>query len=417
MSYGSKPIEVRHSRAALFAENFVVPRVQSLGYTADLNSEEVNELANSEVVEVVNGDPSVSLTVDINEYGSIDFLNQLSSSYIGQTSNTNTNDGTIDVSDFETASTDFNVTIDEDGSGAINRSSWFNNGYIESVSGTYQVDGFATESYSLSCTGQRWYLGTVPNVISRYVVVTDGRLDNTDGVATATVVTENGLILPSSYWGADTAYDITTNDETVWSPSASNRYRVLYAISTTHQSPSNVASPIGGVKEGEIEIVMWDTNQFDATHVGTDTSDQLLRVQSVDYEVSFDREDLKQLYTGNYAKGLNSTSITATISANSSDLEMWALASSNQQDWSGSDIASIDLSDFQSVNTLALRIDIFNTNNYSNHDENTLLKQIYLGGGKVTNVGDSFDVPGRGSDTMEITFNTMHYHGTGVEGR
>jgi hypothetical protein len=172
---------------------------------------------------------------------------------------------------------------------------------------------------------------------------------------------------------------------------------------------------------------MWDADGDDAylvdNSVGVDCASfaKALRVQSIDYEISFDREDLKQLYTGLYYKGLNDINITATITAFDSDLEMWAITTGNYDDWTDGNTNAMTLTEFQSMNNLSCRVDIFNTKEYADHKAapwpDTLLKQIKFTGGKVTSVGDTRDVPGRGTQTLEITFTGVSYVGSGAQGR
>jgi len=419
VSYGNKPKEIRHPQAALLAENYLVQRVQSLGYTADLNSEEVYQLTDSDVVEVVDSDPSVSITIDSNEFGSINLLNVLAG-YYDQVDNTNTNGGVIDHSDFEEISTDFLVAIKENKTDTTQtRALWFNNCFLDSVSGTYQVDGFASESFSLSGSGQEWFLNAWASArVTRPSAVTSSLLTVGLVDGTARVVTEDGIKLATSYWTQTLGGDISAAGG--YSFKADSRYRIVYTQNVNaFPTFSESGSVVGGVKEGEIEIVMWNGDTDSEPGIGTagSTATKVLRVQSVDYELSFDREDLKQLYTGTYYKGLNSTSITATISLLDSDLELWALTTGNAADWSAGTLNEIVLSDFQSASNICIRIDVFNTKDYLQHSSSTLLKSIKFTGGKVTSVGDSRDVPGRGSQTIDIKFTAMSYTGTGLTGR
>jgi len=440
VSYGNKPNEIRHPQAALLAEEYVCQRVQSLGYTGDLNSEEVNQLTDANIVEVVDSDPSVSITIDLNEFGSINILNQLSGyhSYpshadtalyadgVLNADNTNSNDGTISHTTFGDVATDFLVSIKESESAtASSRALWFNNCFIDSISGTYQVDGFATESVSISGASQRWFLNVwagarigIPDLVSGPA----GHLDVTHTDGSVAYLTEDGVLLSDTYWGQNATGDITGENGYSFGPSG--RFRYIW-VSNTPVFPTigqDVASNVGGVKEGELEIIMWDTTQVSTEPIPGVTGSvdyKMLRVQSVDYEISFDREDLKQIYTGTYYKGLNNTSITATITVNDSDLEMWAMVAGKFNEWntSASDVTTLSLSDFQSMSNIGLRIDVFNTKDYLLHAQSTLLKSIRFLGGKVTSVSDSRDVPGRGAQTFDLQFNSADYIGTGLVGR
>ena len=440
MSYGNKPNEIRHPQAALLAEEYVCQRIQSLGYTADLNSEEVNQLTDSDVVEVVDADPTVSLTIDINEFGSINIYNQLAGNVLfpvnlsaavlanptwdGNTvDNTNANDGTITHNQLGEVGVDFLVPIKETADGTTTRALWFSNCFIDSMSGTYQVDGFASESISMSGSAQQWFLNAWAGA---RVGVGDflgaGGVDHsvTDIGTDASIVylTEDGIKLDSQYWTVSSTQFVTAGG---YSYKSDSRYRYVYIPATPAfpTLPQDTGTLIGGVKEGELELILWDENLGGEPLVGTAGASgfKALRVQSVDFEIAFDREDLKQLYTGTYYKGLNTINVSATINVLDSDLEMWSLATGNLSDYTTGTLNTLSLSDFQTMSGLGLRIDVFNTKDYLQHTTDTLLKSITLVSGKVTSVSDSRDVPGRGSQTFEIEFSKAHITGTGLVGR
>lgn len=426
MSYGNKPNEIKHSKVALRVEEYVAERVQSLGYTADLNSEDVYQLTDANIVEVVDSDPSVSITIDVNDFGSINFWNELggyNKTRDNDVTNTNSASGLVSLLSISDNPIDFMVSVYETSSNTEpTRSAWFSNCFLDSISATYQVDGFATESFSFSGTSQEWFLnawGAAEVVKGEYLTTTTLDFTMTDG--TARVLTEDGVKVADTLW-TEAAGTVTAQGAKTFS--SSSRYR-LVGTKTDPLSSVPIASSaaVGGIKEGEIEILVWDDDAYPLDpDVGVDGTayQKLLRAQSVDYELSFDREDLKQLYTGAYYKGLNTTTITSTITVLDSDLELWAtLAGYSSEYLSGGSEAVVQmaLSDFQSTTNLALRVDIFNTKDYLAHAQATLLKQVTLTGGKVTSVADSYDVPGRGTQTFEVTFTSMSVEGTGRSGR
>jgi len=435
----SKPNEIRHPQAALLAEEYVCQRVQSLGYTADLNSEEVHQLTDANVVEVVDSDPTVSLSIDINEFGSINIYNQLAGFTAFPTSfdtadakygfteatldNTNHRDGTISHVDFGEIGTDFMVHVKETSDGTTTRALWFSNCFIDSLSGTYQVDGFASESVSMSGSAQRWFLNAWAGATIGYsewlgVGGVDHSMSDLGSDGSVLYLTEDGIILSDSLYTVAAAQFVQAGGHDFPEDS---RFRYIYVPSTVvfPTIPQDTGTLIGGVKEGEIELIMWDSDLKAEPGIGVDGAAdiQALRVQSIDYEISFDREDLKQLYTGTYYKGLNTITVTASLNVLDSDLQMWALATGNTNNYTNDIVNTMSLADFQSMSTLDARIDVFNTKDYLLHAGDTLLKSITLIGGKVTSVGDSRDVPGRGSQTFEVQFTNAHFTGTGLVGR
>lgn len=423
----TKPNEIRHSQVSCELENYCLQRGQSLAYSVDLNSESVDQLTDSDVVENVDSDPSVSITLDSNEFGSTLLYTILSGRYEGYP------DETFSVSDIQSNPVDLLVSVKENSSATVaNRSAWFNYCFVDSISGSYQVDSFASESVSLSGNSLRWYSVADSTEFGATKILKFNNSDGTGAVDTyfddptiltseLHALTEDGLIIPSSkYVFNQTTHSVVPNFGSDFSFTDEGRYRGIIYNRPELPTPNDVNDPIGGLVAKEIEVVMWDSNVDPIdwkTSVGTATMKQALRVQSFDYEISFDREVLKQTMTGLYSQSVNSTSITATVALNDSDLEHWARMSGNWSDYTTGNLDSVNLSQFQNMSSLSCRLDLFNTKDPLNHTAATLLKQLYFTGGKITSIGDSRDVPGRGTQTFEIRFDELVIRGTGAQGR
>lgn len=420
----TKPNEIRHSQVSCELENYTLQRGQSLAYTADLNSDSVYQLTDLDYVESVDADPTVNISMDTNEFGSTLLFNILSGRYEGYA------DETFNVEDIMLNPVDLLVSVKESSSATLaNRSAWFNYCFVDSISGSYQVDGFASESVSLTGNSMRWYSNADSTnfgatKILKFDVVdgtgqVDSFFDDLNQPGYLHVLTDNGQIVPTSRYIFDTLTHsvVPYND---FSFVDGHRYRGVFYNRSDFPTPNDVLSPIGGIVSKEIEIVMWDSNTDPIdwqTAVGTETTKQILRLQSVDYEVAFDREALRQTMTGLFSQSVNSVNITSSISAMDSDLEHWARTTGHWADYTDGTLDSMNLSDFQNMNSLCMRIDIFNTKDYANHNAGTLLKQLYFTGGKVTSIGDTRDVPGRGTQSFDIRFSTLIIRGTGAQGR
>ena len=61
----------------LFANGNQLNRVTAFGTTGTLSKEEVFELGNPDIIEIVEDSPEVSMTIDANEYGSLDNIKHL----------------------------------------------------------------------------------------------------------------------------------------------------------------------------------------------------------------------------------------------------------------------------------------------------------------------------------------------------
>jgi hypothetical protein len=61
---------IKHSSVAPFANDRQLDRVQNLGVSGRLDSEDISEIGNLDIVEVVDNPPTVDITLDTNQYGS-----------------------------------------------------------------------------------------------------------------------------------------------------------------------------------------------------------------------------------------------------------------------------------------------------------------------------------------------------------
>jgi hypothetical protein len=61
---------IKHSSVAPFANDRQLDRVQTLGVSGRLDSEDISEIGNLDIVEVVDNTPTVDITLDTNQYGS-----------------------------------------------------------------------------------------------------------------------------------------------------------------------------------------------------------------------------------------------------------------------------------------------------------------------------------------------------------
>jgi len=420
-----KPAEVRYSQVACEFENYCLQRGQSLTYNVDLNSEEVNQLTDENIVEIVDADPSVTINLETNEFGSVVLLGVLAGYYAGHTDNTFSTDL------IEENPIDVLVSIkDSLGDTSAYRSAWFNYCFVDSITGSYVVDGFAKESVSLSGKSMRWFQnttgsGTGATKIFRYTKNASGYLevdslfDEPGVVGGLHVLTEDGQIVPDSSYTYDTlTHAITPVGDFTFSDT--KRYRGIFWGRQDFPQPVDVGNPIGGIVASELEVVLWDASAETIdwhNDVGTTTSRRLLRAQSIDYEISFDREVLKETLSSMFSSSVNSVSITATITLLDSDLEELAIGAGKYTDYTSGDLTTFTLDDFQNVSDLRLCINIFNTRLPSNHNIDSLLKQIYFTGGTITGIGKSADVPGRGTRTIDVKFSDCTVRGTGAAGR
>ena len=67
----TKPTRIKHSAAGIYFNDIQIDRGTSFGCSSALNTEELKEIGNIGIVEILDGIPTVDITIDSNEYGSI----------------------------------------------------------------------------------------------------------------------------------------------------------------------------------------------------------------------------------------------------------------------------------------------------------------------------------------------------------
>jgi len=451
----TKPKQIQHTQSALVIDDFITPRVTSLGYSADLNSEEIEELGNANIVEILDDTPTISITVDVNDHGSLETIATLSNLIRKPYGNTDYQaDSTyweIDATDFEESAIDLLNPVKTTSSQQY--SVWLNNCQIQSLSSTYSVDGFATESISLENSAQYVFINgwkyarvLVPSFIYKtgshydtttafttHVLAADNAPDATfhfndlgetfvgQADSTALYLTKNGVI-QSSVWSWDTTVLVSHDpSQLTWDPE-SDRLRVVVMSESIQTFAGPTATGRAGLRKGNSRMYFWDAGDdapgsafFTGREPSVGDSNYSKRIQSISIDVTWNRDELEQLGEHEpYDRGVESTEITATVSAIGTDVELFAIASGYTKDgtgWVDDDNNEMKLTDFQNATNLAVRIDIFNTTDITLHTDANRAKYILLTGGKVTSYGNSVDVPGRQTTDLTITFNAIRWYG------
>ena len=150
----------------LFLNDTQVLRVQTFGASSTLNSEDVNELGNFEIVEIVDNVPAVAITLDTYCYGSIETAALIADKDPLQTRY-------VRAADFEKASVDIYAPIikgeDYGATGADNpdiyRTMYIDNAFVNSLTLTYNTTAIATENYALESDNKAWYFNEGASVV------------------------------------------------------------------------------------------------------------------------------------------------------------------------------------------------------------------------------------------------------------
>jgi hypothetical protein len=162
------------------ADGVVLKRVQTFGRNVDITREQATELANSGVVEYVADSPSVTIQIDTNEVGSNDTLALLTDGLLTQSSSysldsplggtnlkyyvksSKSNFTTITEQEMLNGYCGITATFNEDGTQA-KRTMWVNHAAVTGVNLSYDVNGNATENYTLAADNCTWFLNEWAN--------------------------------------------------------------------------------------------------------------------------------------------------------------------------------------------------------------------------------------------------------------
>lgn len=135
----------------LFANGKQLNRVTAFGATGTLSKEEVFELGNSKIIEIVEDSPDVSMTIDANEYGSVNTLFALANKTTGNE---------IKFSEvFENAQVPiWNYVKETEGSETMFAQLMIG-AVLTNYSANFSTDGNSTESFSLNADNKYWLRG------------------------------------------------------------------------------------------------------------------------------------------------------------------------------------------------------------------------------------------------------------------
>lgn len=340
----SKPNKQRFSGIMIFANQWPLSRLSSVSFDTDLNEEEIREIGNEEVVERVDQTPTVSISLETNEYADIKNLR-----YITQVET-----GPITVNSFDGPTVDVVIATEEDTT--FSRSAHINDAVPVSLSYNFDVGGLATESFSLESDNMTWYLNAKKII----------RVFNATGTTAAAVLLNPNPWAQANANPEDLDVNITgwtpwklfvdgqlslSGTQLLWTntgdeiyvaytggnlPDTGTRYRVLAYCDTTNSAialsriknydwgVTDTASTVGGISKGMIDVLLTTgtVNPISASF----TTNSYLRLQTCSIDVDLSRETLEELgHDRAFEKTLTlPVPVTVTFNALSSDLAEFA---------------------------------------------------------------------------------------------
>jgi len=421
----AKPKRARYSGIGIFANQWLLSRAQTLSTDTDLSEEEIKELTNQEVVEYAAQTPSVSITIDTNEYGSMRNIRSICNI---------TGLDEINVNTFDGLSTDINIMVEEDN--VLARTLCVNDAFVTSISWSFDVGGSATENFTFEADNKNWYLGANreaytftsidmdnwPEVtgdiassgyffidVSNSDIVDSGDALKNDctviGAYVDGIAVTNEISLIAS---GDPKYEITGAEGeklvlAYWQPTGTcvasgTRHRlVVYRttpVSTISQTTD--ASTIGGITRGMIDLYLVSGLELDPyTGFGSEGETNLLRLQSLTIDADLSREVLEELgHYRSYDRSLTyPVPVNITFSALSSDLEEWA----KFQAADFSTATNLGIGSFTKTASIQVRI----CDKKDTESDRSILKTLTVSG--IQLVSESFGVDVGGNATQDYT--------------
>lgn len=330
----------------LFANGKQLNRVTAFGATGTLSKEEVFELGNSKIIEIVEDSPDVSMTIDANEYGSVETLFALANKTTGNE---------IKFSEvFENAQVPiWNYVKETEGSKTMFAQLMIG-AVLTNYSANFSTDGNSTESFSLNADNKYWLRGDGVHIkkLSAELEGEDWVVDTPVGYSAKKIMSVelNGRVLSSS------EYTIVSETESIVSvniPNTDSEDFVYFVVAGKGANDSDNFSEVKPNQDtftntikrrGHIEVYLYNEEE----------EIKVTPAQSVSIDASLNREDIpalgfKRFYDRPLALPID---VTASIDVIFTDLDLFAeLVGAD----SGEDVLSLD--GFR--NDLGLRVKIY----------------------------------------------------------
>jgi len=295
-----------------------IDRAQNIDPTETLNREEVNEIGNADVVGYLKKSPTIGYRLTQLESGSIEFYQKLVNTAVKG------NDGqdAIDLDDFKTSYFDIVAYLaDDDGTfrGTKHYPSLRTAGFSLSIG---EPDGVIERSFDFVGESAITWQGDNKYFIYKKHICGSGddnvidlsdktpAIDPDDSVYMLRVVrvragTSTELTITTDY-----AYSDATKELTIVSVLTDDVIKIYYTSAT---APDTQFTPNTTDKAGILGDCV-DIYLYIPASGKPSTSDFLYRLQSVGFEIAFEREDKKELGNKNVVlRGISDKNITVTL--------------------------------------------------------------------------------------------------------
>jgi hypothetical protein len=340
----------------LFANGKQLNRVTAFGATGTLSKEEVFELGNSKIIEIVEDSPDVSMTIDANEYGSVETLFALANKTTGNE---------IKFSEvFENTQVPiWNYVKETEGSETMFAQLMIG-AVLTNYSANFSTDGNSTESFSLNADNKYWLRGDGVHIKKVSAELEGEELEEEEWMWNAPVgypirklmsVELNGRVLSSSEYtiARETASVVgvnipnTDSEDSVYFVVAGKGANDFDNFSEVKPNQDTFTNTIK--RRGHIEVYLYNEEE----------EIKVTPAQSVSIDASLNREDIpalgfKRIYDRPLALPID---VTASIDVIFTDLDLFAkMVDAKDAD---DDDAEVALSLDRFRNDLGLRVKIF----------------------------------------------------------
>jgi len=401
-------------------EGYVITRLQSGNWDQEVTEEDIEEIGHDGIVETII-DPNIptSLTLNTNDWGSVDFLCQLigddGSAYDPAGAQ---NEFTVKSSDVKYQKSDFLVRVRDNDTGNLDRSVWIPSAVLDSINWSYSVDGAATENFTFTGNTDRHYFGEFKDAavdIGTYASSSTFTTNQDPGATPDFVllyISVNGTVYGaagSTWTTSTTVVDISGSSTGIPDLVSGDRLRVLYYRDTASDVFTELdSSEIGAIKGSYVEIDLVDPSQSTDTYT--------VGLQSVDINATMTRDDLKQL--GDYesiSRPMTKQEVTIEATMLENDLENWAyLLGVTTAEWTARDTTGIERS-MQNAIGNALTLDVRVYEDYTKTDGN-LLKTLTITDVKLTKSPFNLNVGGNGEVSLSLKADNWQWDGEAVTG-
>jgi hypothetical protein len=405
-----KPDYIQHSGSALFFDEFQLRRVTSFSADTSFNSENLLELSNAGVAETIDDLETVSTSVDCHEFGSTDNLAKATNQF----STSDNNNHILTDSIIENAQVDQIVQLTSGtNTNGLLASIWYGSQWLTGISLNYSVDGTATENYSFEGEYKRAFLNSYRDMRVATAAYSSSTVALITGLNLETgyvprVLTVNGLVkadvsasgtITFTDSSSDTQVSATSDGSTAVTFASGDRIRVIYAKTAADAFSSYATSPagLGALRRGMLTIYLYNPT--------SGNKEEVLRLQSVGVDISFDREATSEL--GNKKSYTRSVKrpITVEVSAEAllSDFELFAKLANKETEFDNGSLNEINWDSFS--NATKLVIAAYNSDVTKN--ASTLLKEITISNLSISN--DSHGVTAGDKNTVSITMTADNF--------